>query len=53
MAAGIYSGLTYGLKEARGAHDWVITPFFTFTILIRWFLTCYLNLNSTQTLDVL
>ncbi|KAJ4722043.1 outer envelope pore protein 16-2, chloroplastic [Melia azedarach] len=22
MAAGIYSGLTYGLKEARGAHDW-------------------------------
>ncbi|KAF1880897.1 hypothetical protein Lal_00011957 [Lupinus albus] len=21
-AAGIYSGLTYGLKEARGAHDW-------------------------------
>lgn len=24
MAAGLYSGLTYGLKEARGAHDWVI-----------------------------
>ncbi|RDX90919.1 Outer envelope pore protein 16-2, chloroplastic, partial [Mucuna pruriens] len=23
VAAGIYSGLTYGLKEARGAHDWV------------------------------
>ncbi|GKV31370.1 hypothetical protein SLEP1_g40065 [Rubroshorea leprosula] len=23
LAAGIYSGLTYGLKEARGAHDWV------------------------------
>ncbi|MED6130357.1 hypothetical protein PIB30_000252 [Stylosanthes scabra] len=22
LAAGIYSGLTYGLKEARGAHDW-------------------------------
>ncbi|XP_073226149.1 outer envelope pore protein 16-2, chloroplastic-like [Cicer arietinum] len=22
VAAGIYSGLTYGLKEARGAHDW-------------------------------
>ncbi|XP_044499278.1 outer envelope pore protein 16-2, chloroplastic-like isoform X2 [Mangifera indica] len=22
MAAGVYSGLTYGLKEARGAHDW-------------------------------
>ncbi|GAU48272.1 hypothetical protein TSUD_405180 [Trifolium subterraneum] len=24
VAAGIYSGLTYGLKEARGAHDWSI-----------------------------
>ncbi|KAF8392657.1 hypothetical protein HHK36_023006 [Tetracentron sinense] len=24
LAAGMYSGLTYGLKEARGAHDWVI-----------------------------
>jgi hypothetical protein len=23
LAAGVYSGLTYGLKEARGAHDWV------------------------------
>lgn len=23
LAAGMYSGLTYGLKEARGAHDWV------------------------------
>ncbi|KAI4334947.1 hypothetical protein L6164_013642 [Bauhinia variegata] len=22
LAAGIYSGLTYGLKEVRGAHDW-------------------------------
>ncbi|KAG5023805.1 hypothetical protein AAZX31_07G223100 [Glycine max] len=22
LAAGIYSGLTYGLKEARGANDW-------------------------------
>ncbi|KAK4388395.1 Outer envelope pore protein 16-2, chloroplastic [Sesamum angolense] len=22
MAAGVYSGLTYGLKEARGVHDW-------------------------------
>ncbi|KAK9161724.1 hypothetical protein Syun_008065 [Stephania yunnanensis] len=22
MAAGLYSGITYGLKEARGAHDW-------------------------------
>ncbi|EPS72464.1 hypothetical protein M569_02294, partial [Genlisea aurea] len=22
MAAGLYSGLTYGLKEARGTHDW-------------------------------
>jgi hypothetical protein len=22
LAAGIYSGLTYGLKEARGGHDW-------------------------------
>ncbi|KAF7837734.1 outer envelope pore protein 16-2, chloroplastic [Senna tora] len=22
LAAGIYSGLTYGLKEARGVHDW-------------------------------
>ncbi|PWA96574.1 hypothetical protein CTI12_AA039030 [Artemisia annua] len=22
MAAGMYSGLTYGLKEARGVHDW-------------------------------
>ncbi|OWM71131.1 outer envelope pore protein 16-2, chloroplastic [Punica granatum] len=22
LAAGIYSGLTYSLKEARGAHDW-------------------------------
>ena len=24
LAAGVYSGLTYGLTEARGAHDWVI-----------------------------
>lgn len=23
LAAGMYSGLTYGLKEARGTHDWV------------------------------
>lgn len=23
LAAGMYSGLTYGLREARGAHDWV------------------------------
>ncbi|KAJ0959956.1 hypothetical protein J5N97_017544 [Dioscorea zingiberensis] len=22
LAAGMYSGLTYGLKEARGSHDW-------------------------------
>ncbi|CAL2226785.1 unnamed protein product [Prunus armeniaca] len=22
LAAGVYSGLTYGLTEARGAHDW-------------------------------
>ncbi|CAM8986056.1 unnamed protein product [Rhodiola kirilowii] len=22
LAAGVYSGLTYGLKEARGTHDW-------------------------------
>ncbi|CAI9765825.1 unnamed protein product [Fraxinus pennsylvanica] len=22
LAAGMYSGLTYGLKEARGIHDW-------------------------------
>ncbi|KAL6190882.1 hypothetical protein ACLB2K_037276 [Fragaria x ananassa] len=22
LAAGVYSGITYGLKEARGAHDW-------------------------------
>ena len=24
LAAGMYSGLTYGLKEARGTHDWVM-----------------------------
>lgn len=23
LAAGVYSGLTYGLREARGCHDWV------------------------------
>ncbi|XP_058075941.1 outer envelope pore protein 16-2, chloroplastic isoform X2 [Magnolia sinica] len=22
LAAGLYSGITYGLQEARGAHDW-------------------------------
>ncbi|XP_072985045.1 outer envelope pore protein 16-2, chloroplastic-like [Typha latifolia] len=22
MAAGVYSGLTYGLREVRGSHDW-------------------------------
>lgn len=22
LAAGVYSGLTYGMKEARGCHDW-------------------------------
>ncbi|KAL8216328.1 hypothetical protein R6Q57_023165 [Mikania cordata] len=22
LAAGLYSGLTYGLTEARGVHDW-------------------------------
>ncbi|XP_057785618.1 outer envelope pore protein 16-2, chloroplastic-like isoform X2 [Salvia miltiorrhiza] len=22
MVAGVYSGLTYGLKEARGVHEW-------------------------------
>lgn len=26
LAAGVYSGLTYGLTEARGVHDWVL-PF--------------------------
>ncbi|KAH7858464.1 hypothetical protein Vadar_024097 [Vaccinium darrowii] len=24
LAAGMYSGLTYGLKEARGTHDWIL-----------------------------
>jgi len=24
LAAGLYSGLTYGMKEARGTHDWVM-----------------------------
>uniref|UniRef100_A0A9I9DPN2 Uncharacterized protein n=1 Tax=Cucumis melo TaxID=3656 RepID=A0A9I9DPN2_CUCME len=28
LAAGVYSGLTYGLKEARGAHDWVDLTFY-------------------------
>lgn len=28
----MYSGLTYGLKEARGAHDWVR---FLFTVSWR------------------
>lgn len=30
LAAGVYSGLTYGLREARGSHDWVSPsiPFF-------------------------
>lgn len=23
LAAGVHTGLTYGLKEARGIHDWV------------------------------
>jgi hypothetical protein len=23
LAAGVYSGLTYGLRESRGVHDWV------------------------------
>ncbi|XP_057785617.1 outer envelope pore protein 16-2, chloroplastic-like isoform X1 [Salvia miltiorrhiza] len=29
MVAGVYSGLTYGLKEARGVHEWV-------PIIIKW-----------------
>lgn len=41
MAAGMYSGLTYGLKETRGVHDWVnyggfwlnLKPFFH---LVDW-----------------
>ncbi|BBG93094.1 Mitochondrial import inner membrane translocase subunit Tim17/Tim22/Tim23 family protein, partial [Prunus dulcis] len=28
LAAGVYSGLTYGLTEARGAHDWVMNRYF-------------------------
>ncbi|KAJ0968213.1 hypothetical protein J5N97_025130 [Dioscorea zingiberensis] len=24
LAVGMYSGLTYGLKEAHGSHDWVV-----------------------------
>ena len=23
IAAGVYAGLTYGLRESRGVHDWV------------------------------
>ena len=36
LAAGVYSGLTYGLREARGSNDWVssssalVLPFFPF-----------------------
>lgn len=26
FAAGVYSGLTYGLREAQGVHDWVHFP---------------------------
>lgn len=35
----MYSGLTYGLKEARGAHDWVL-PFFSLG-LSYWFHISY------------
>ena len=27
LAAGVNSGLTYGLREARGCHDWVSATF--------------------------
>ena len=33
LAAGMYSGLTYGLKEARGTHDWVILLITVFLLL--------------------
>lgn len=23
LVAGVYSGMTYGMQEARGVHDWV------------------------------
>ena len=37
LAAGVYSGLTYGLKEARGSHDWVM---FIFMMIISVILQC-------------
>lgn len=40
MAAGLYSGLTYGLKETRGVHDWVnYGGFCRLEILIKLFLS--------------
>lgn len=25
LVAGVYTGMTYGMQEARGVHDWVCT----------------------------
>lgn len=59
MAAGIYSGLTYGLREARGTHDWVsIKIFFLKKIhIISFFFSvnradCWLLMQQTNSIGL-
>lgn len=43
VAAGIYSGLTYGLKEARGAHDWVVPCFWVYYSSLNMIISTLIN----------
>lgn len=47
LAAGMYSGLTYGLKEARGTHDWVM--FLSFHFIFSWAWRCFFITEDAQT----
>ena len=34
LVAGVYTGMTYGMQEARGVHDWVCTHSCSHSILL-------------------
>lgn len=42
----MYSGLTYGLKEARGVQDWVLllsSLFYIFRLILNCGIYCYFD----------
>jgi hypothetical protein len=40
LVAGVYTGMTYGMQEARGVHDWVCINFSGLLFLCLFMLTC-------------